>query len=151
MTTRPLSVHAIMLKATIVLGLPPLPACQTSSQVSRPIWSVLFPRTSGKGPGSLGVGVLQFCWCSPSSAWCDYVPNPGQPSWRVLLALGDRARKHWQGSSLLRHGVLCPTDRGSVSFPIKIAQLIYSFNFPGDVAREKFCQIPLLGFIGDLS
>lgn len=84
MTTRPLSVHVIMLKAKVVLGLPPLPACQTSSQVSRPIWLAVFPCTAGKGPGGLGSGVLQFCRClhplpdrtmpltlaSPHDGWC---------------------------------------------------------------------------------
>lgn len=61
MTTRPLSVHVIMLKAKIALGMPPLPACQTSSRVSRPTWLAVFACTSGKGLGSLGFGVLQFC------------------------------------------------------------------------------------------
>lgn len=44
-----------------------------------------------------------------------------------------------------------PTDERSVSLPIKTAQLVYSFNFLGDIARGEFYKILLLCFIGDLS
>ena len=59
---------------------------------------------------------------------------------RMEVTLGKQVMGCGQHRSLLRHGVpsVLLIDGRSASLPVKIEQLIYSFNFPGDVAREKF-------------
>ena len=91
-----------------------------------------------RGLGALAsVHYLQFLH---PSAWCGFVVNPNRLSQRMVVTLGKWAMGCGQRRPLLRHGVLSVLliDGRSASLPIKIVQLIYSFNFPGDVAREKF-------------
>lgn len=123
--------HVIMLKAKTVWWLQPLRACQTPSWFQGP------PLHIWRGGWEPWLQCLTYnsSILLPDAALFLTLTGFDKGWWWPL------GNEWWGVDSVesLRHGVLSVLliDGRSASLPIKIVQLIY-FNFPGDVAREKF-------------